>query len=161
MALKALSIVTELVYQLYYSQAVIVFDRQVEQRREITPLCAQTDRLSIKSVQSESTCLLHFTYSQIRTVRSVVTLFLYKLFSTVEPVKCVCSTVINKHFLLSCSFFSGVLRGHRGAAVHYLPQGSSVLQTTLLSGATCRYGELSEEKKRERVAFVLSFSSLK
>lgn len=41
----------------------------------------------------------------------------------------------------SSSFLSGVLCGYRGAAVHHLPQGSSVLQTLLLSGATCRYGE--------------------
>lgn len=41
----------------------------------------------------------------------------------------------------SSSFLSGVLRGYRGAAVHHLPQGSSVLQTVFLSGATCRYGK--------------------
>lgn len=41
----------------------------------------------------------------------------------------------------SSSFLSGVLRGYRGAAVHHLPQGSSVLQTLFLSGATCRYGK--------------------
>ena len=80
----------------------------------------------------------------------------------------VCSAVINKQFLLllplSCSFFPGVLRGDPGAAVHYLPQGSSVLQTALLSGATCRYGkpvDRERENKREKVAFVLSFPFLK
>lgn len=41
----------------------------------------------------------------------------------------------------SSSFLSGVLCGYRGAAVHHLPQGSSVLQTLFLSGATCRYGK--------------------
>lgn len=54
------------------------------------------------------------------------------------------------HSLFWNSFFSGVLFYCRRAAFHYLPQRSSVLQTRLLSGHTCRYGELlreGEEKK--------------
>lgn len=64
--------------------------------------------------------------------------------------------------LLPNSFFSGVLCGYCGAAVHYLPQGSSVLQTSLLSGATCRYGKKTKGWKSSFCAefsFFLSFQS--
>lgn len=60
--------------------------------------------------------------------------------------------LFNKHFPFSCfsnSFFPGVLCGHRGAAVHSLPQRSSVLQTLLPSGATCRYGKKNHTQRGE------------
>lgn len=64
-----------------------------------------------------------------------------------EPEKQDVLTVINKCSLFSNSFFSGILCGYCGAAVHHLSQGSSVLQIPLLSKATCRYGKLLEKQK--------------